>query len=312
LPLFANVELGNTWAHGDAADPYRVAAARALERVRSQYTGDGIAPSFQNFTRFLLKFLEHTDGVDVKTALDASNKPDYFACSNAPFGAARTHAGYAIMEESWAEQLRVQIDYALDALPASSPLLAAARAALDELRPNGAPSTAGMERVEDPDARLLVCGSISVGFSSATGAIRSLRAAGDAGAKVDWASSERPLGLYQYQTLDSVDFERFFAGYLYCDPLTQCTWAGFDLGKVNVSTDAHTWRNYSAPLLESLWTSVDPCTFMTHGVMDASVVNGYGAPTDVWVTWQVDPASLVISATIALLGKQPTRLPEAQ
>ena len=34
LPLFANVELGNTWAHGDAADPYRVAAARALEHVR--------------------------------------------------------------------------------------------------------------------------------------------------------------------------------------------------------------------------------------------------------------------------------------
>ena len=46
-----------------------------------------------------------------------------------------------------------------------------------------------------------------------------MRAAGDAGAKIDWASSERLLGLYQYQTLDSVDFERFFAGYLYCDPL---------------------------------------------------------------------------------------------
>ena len=79
-----------------------------------------------------------------------------------------------------------------------------------------------------------------------------------------------------------------------------------------MSTDAHTWRKYSAPQLESLWMSADTCTFMTHGVMDASVVNGYGAPTDVWVTWQVDPASLVISATIALLGKQPTRLPEAQ
>ena len=46
--------------------------------------------------------------------------------------------------------------------------------------------------------------------------------------------------------------------------------------------------------------------------MDGSVANEYGAPADVWVTWQVDPASLVISATITLLGKQPTRLPEAQ
>jgi hypothetical protein len=308
LPLFANAELGNTWAYGDAADPHRVAAARALERVRAQYTGDRAAPSFLNFTRFLLKFIEHTNGVDVKTALDASNKPEYYAWNNSAFAAARTHPGFAIMEESWAEQWRMQIDYALEALPQSSSLLAAARAALDELRPAGPPSTAGMQRVEDADARLFACGAVSLGFANATGAIRSLRAGSSS---ADWASTGRPFGLYQYQTLDSLDFEEFFAGYLYIDPRSN-SWAGFDLGKVNVSTDARTWRSYTAPKLESLWASADGCAFVTHGVMDASVVLGYGAPTDVWVTWHVDAASLVVSATITLLGKQPTRLPEAQ
>ncbi len=249
LPVVDGKEVGDTWAYGVASDPYRLAAARALERVRAA-AAPGRAPGdarFANFTRFLLKWLEHTDGADVKTALDASHAPQYSLWSNDAFSAGRGAQGYLDLEESWREQRRWQLDYALGALAPDDPLLAEALAALAALRvPAAPPSAKGMARVPAPGAAEFTCAAAAarIGFSAATGAVRSLSTPVSGGtplARQQWASEQRPLGLPLYETLNASSYAEFMRAYLYIDP-AQSEWAGLDFGKGACGSCRHLQR----------------------------------------------------------------------
>ncbi|MGN1328063.1 MAG: DUF5054 domain-containing protein, partial [Eubacterium sp.] len=70
LPVIDN-EIGDTWIHGSASDPYKSAGLRELMRLKRQWLADGSMKSgtdeYIGFTDNLLCVAEHTCGMDTKT-----------------------------------------------------------------------------------------------------------------------------------------------------------------------------------------------------------------------------------------------------
>lgn len=69
LPVIEN-EIGDTWIHGSAADPYKSAALRELMRLKRRWLADGTmqknSSEYIGFTDALLCISEHTCGMDSK------------------------------------------------------------------------------------------------------------------------------------------------------------------------------------------------------------------------------------------------------
>ncbi|HTO27107.1 MAG TPA: DUF5054 domain-containing protein, partial [Devosia sp.] len=119
-------EIGDSWIHGAASDPLKLARFRALQRLYDGF--DTLTPERQAFGRGLTMVAEHTWGVDIKTYLR-----DETAWDRPAFEAARrTDYRFAYAEQSWAEQ-RGYIATALEALDPADRL--AADAVLAELAP---------------------------------------------------------------------------------------------------------------------------------------------------------------------------------
>lgn len=160
LPV-VDEELGDTWIHGVATDPYKTAAYYELLRIRDRWEqADPSAvdsPAWREFCRGLLMVCEHSWGRDVKRWLsDYRNweKEDFYAARERdhitpedvmPAGEELREftlhheptfvqglCSYRLMEESWAEQ-RGYIEDAVNALPA--PWQEEARKRLLSLRP---------------------------------------------------------------------------------------------------------------------------------------------------------------------------------
>ncbi|MDE5995630.1 MAG: DUF5054 domain-containing protein, partial [Eubacterium sp.] len=69
LPVIEN-EIGDTWIHGSAADPYKSASLRALMRLKRKWLADGSmekdSKEYIGFSDALLCISEHTCGMDNK------------------------------------------------------------------------------------------------------------------------------------------------------------------------------------------------------------------------------------------------------
>lgn len=103
---------GDTWIYGIGSDPRKLAAFRALLRVRRALHWDSQEPWYRNMSRFLLKIPEHTWGVDIKTTLR-----DEVSWSNAALQS-QLHLStlpFVATVRSWQRQ-REYVDWALDAL----------------------------------------------------------------------------------------------------------------------------------------------------------------------------------------------------
>lgn len=167
LPV-VDEELGDTWIHGIATDPYKTAAYCELLRLRDQWEAADPAaedsPAWRNFCRGLLLVCEHSWGRDVKRWLsDWRNweKKDFYAARERdhitpedvmPAGEELREftlhheptfvaglCSYEKMESSWEEQ-RQYIEDAVSALPA--PWQQEARSRLAVLRPENPPECA--------------------------------------------------------------------------------------------------------------------------------------------------------------------------
>ena len=191
LPLLEQ-EIGDSWIHGTAADPLKLARFRALQRFYDGF--DAITPERLAFGRGLAMVAEHTWGVDIKTYLrdeTAWDRPDFER-------ARRSDYRFAYAEQSWAEQR----DY-----------LAAARAALGSAD-RAMADAALAELVPPPPATpqpgtQLAHNGWSATLDATTGDIAQLTApdgrvlAGAAGALLayrhesyDWAALQRHLDTY--------------------------------------------------------------------------------------------------------------------
>lgn len=150
-------EIGDTWIHGSASDPYKSAALRELMSLKKQWLANGdmvrMSDEYKGFSDALLCIGEHTCGMDSKTYFaDYENylKRDFIKARKTdavtvrhplrgfPKGIVFRAVGsgkkraYGVIEKSWQEQ-RNYIDKALSCLTDAH--RAQAENALDRLRP---------------------------------------------------------------------------------------------------------------------------------------------------------------------------------
>lgn len=144
LPVFEG-EMGDTWIHGAATDPYKSACLRTLMRLKDEWLSEGSllreSEEYKDFSDALLCIAEHTCGMDSKTWFSDYGhylKKDFIRArkkdkvsfrhlfSDMPqsilplvslFDGRRKRGYYSVIEKSWSEQ-REYIDKALSALSA--------------------------------------------------------------------------------------------------------------------------------------------------------------------------------------------------
>ena len=142
LPVFEG-EMGDTWIHGSATDPYKSASLRTLINLKNQWLNDGSldrnSDEYKNLVDAILCTAEHTCGMDSKTYFSDYGhylKKDFNKARKADkvkfrhlfcdmpqsilpfvslFDGRRKRGYYSVIEKSWAEQ-RAYIDLAIDAL----------------------------------------------------------------------------------------------------------------------------------------------------------------------------------------------------
>ncbi len=218
LPVVTS-EIGDTWIHGIASDPLKVARYREVARLRQDWLAQGkfaVGDATDvALLRHLLLEVEHTWGTDTKTWLDFDHyiPTDLTAMINTK--------NYKVVQFSWQEK-RDDLFAGIATLPA--PLHEQAQTALRNLevspprlaRPN--PLAVGKE---------IETAHYVLGIDPKSGAIRRLL---NKKSKREWASSDHPLALFSYQTLSQQDYSRFFDSYVISDE----DWAKKDFGKPNI------------------------------------------------------------------------------
>ncbi|MGN1328920.1 MAG: DUF5054 domain-containing protein [Eubacterium sp.] len=169
LPVIED-EIGDTWIHGSAADPYKSASLRELMRIKRQWIAEGSmkknTAEYVGFTDNLLCIAEHTCGMDVKTYFaDYENylKDDFrkarqrdrifikHPLKDFPYNILnlinklRFKSSYSIIEKSWNEQ-RLYIEKAVSFLDDEHKKQA--EIALDSLIPQNPFSLENADRLE--------------------------------------------------------------------------------------------------------------------------------------------------------------------
>lgn len=142
LPVFEG-EMGDSWIHGSATDPYKSASLRTLINLKNQWLTDGSldrnSAEYKNFVDALLCISEHTCGMDTKTyfsdyghylkkEFQKARKADKVKFNHlfcdlpqtlfplvSLFDGRRKRGYYSVIEKSWLEQ-RKYIDLAVSAL----------------------------------------------------------------------------------------------------------------------------------------------------------------------------------------------------
>jgi hypothetical protein len=346
LPLVEG-EIGDTWIHGAATDPRKLAGYRALLRRRAEWASrggwDDASPCARAFARNLLLIAEHTWGLDTKKYLG-----DYRNWSKAEFAAARArdrvgpdaapeefrsiedHArgelsrlfpddaqerwarrSFSFFESSHAEQ-RAYLDQAIAALPS------ALRAEADETmariashaRAGATVSGGAAARAGDP----LRLGPYLATFGT-DGSIASLRLADDEGRGCG-AELAGPCGIgaLSYQALGPEDYEAYHKGYNR-NLEENSAWVLSDFGKPGMgAAEPRPPRGFYAPRLEGL-------RFRGGGLEDEAVCElsfpeglcaVSGAPREASLRFAF-PAAIdgTMRLELSWRGKDPNRLPEA-
>ncbi len=160
LPVFEG-EMGDTWIHGSATDPYKSASLRTLINLKNEWLQDGSldrnSDEYKNLVDAILCTAEHTCGMDTKTyfsdyghyfkkdfqkarKLDKvkyrrifSDLPQSIFPLTGLVDGRRKIGYYSVLEKSWAEQ-REYIKLALSALSDEHKQIA--QAELRKLIPN--------------------------------------------------------------------------------------------------------------------------------------------------------------------------------
>lgn len=335
LPVI-HQEIGDTWIHGGATDPTKMAMFRQLCRLRQQWQERGLdrryPRQFAAFSRQLLMVPEHTWGLDEKTHLG-----DYVHYSNRAFAQARqrnvvtaaaipdrfatyrifprkgVRRSYKHFEASWQEQRQ----YLADAVKTlgRTPLKARALHALRELKPVALPKSQGHPTTF---SKPLMLGPFIVQFSPATGAIIGLRRAGDG---QQWASPRNPLGLFLYQTFSQKSYDRWLKQYAINLGLEKpkgmfanWMWAVPDLSKPGIDTSVPGLREaLHKPQCRNLrvYRQAAADAVIADLVMPARVHHYAGAPQAIRLRWGFRRDQPAIDLEVSWYGKPGTRLPEA-
>ncbi len=300
LPVVTQ-EIGDTWIHGVGSDPLKVARYRELVRLRQAWisqarfqTGDAVDLAL---LRHVLLEVEHTWGTDTKTWLDFTNyKP-------ADLSRMLDTKNYKVVEFSWQEK-RQDLEDGIATLPAA--LRTEAQAALASLaakEPKPSPAA-----VRHPLDAAIDTKYYSLTFSRQTGAITRLY---NKTTRKNWASKERPIALFTYQTLSQTDYDHFFAEYI----ISKEDWVPKDFGKPNIAKYGATSREWT-PSLSGLQVerSGDGVTVLAEMAIapDAAFKSGLASyPRKLFLQLWLPDSDPEIHMDFSWFGKSATRMPEA-
>jgi hypothetical protein len=220
LPVLTN-EIGDTWIHGVASDPMKLARYREVARLRQDWLADGkfaVGDATDiALLRHLLLEVEHTWGTDTKTWLDF----DHYTPSD--LSTMVDTKNYKVVQFSWQEK-RDDLFAGIATLP--SPLREQAQTAVDNLKIVAPKSPQPGRR--RPPKKEIETPQFTLGIDKeGTGAIHRLR---NNKTGREWASPDHPLALFSYQTLSQQDYSHFFDSYV----VSSEDWAKKDFGKPNI------------------------------------------------------------------------------
>ena len=248
-------EIGDSWIHGAASDPVKLARFRALQRLYDRFAAE-LTPERLRFGRDLALVAEHTWGVDIKNYLR-----DTSAWDRPAFDAARaSDYRFRFVERSWSEQ-RAYLDRAVAHLaPHDRTLADAALAETEPSAPAGSLSDEGWTATIAPET-----GDI-VEITGPTG----LRLTGEDGA----------FFAFRHESYDACDVARHIESYLTHGE----DWAILDHGKPGLE-NARTARS-------AVWA---PEPSRDGFAMPERARRDLGAPESVAYTLRADGNSLIIT-----------------
>jgi Domain of unknown function (DUF5054) len=298
LPVVTQ-EIGDTWIHGIASDPIKVARYREVCRLREAWIRDGkfrVGDATDvALLRNLLLEIEHTWGTDTKTWLDFDH---YTPKDLAPMLGTKN---YQVVASSWREK-RQDLFSGIDSLP---PVLKAeARTALNSLevrRPEKPTEAFAPEKALETQHFVLK-------LNAQTGAIdRLLRK--DTGR--EWASASRPLALFSYQTLSQKNYDEFFRNYV----VSTEDWAFKDFGKPNIEKFGAESRVSNASLVQcGMEEKPQEHRLLTKLLIrdEEAVSAGRAAyPQEIFVEYLLPKSKPMVEVNVSWFGKPATRMPEA-
>lgn len=299
LPVITS-EIGDTWIHGVASDPLKLARYREVARLRQGWLAQGkfaVGDATDvALLRHLLLEVEHTWGTDTKTWLDF----DHYIPKD--LAAMLDTKNYKVVQFSWQEK-RQDLFAGIDTLP--RPLREQAQTAVRNLEaspprlahPNPHPAGSEIETAH-----------FILALDPNNGALRRLR---NKKSGREWASSANPLALFAYQTLSQQDYSHFFDSYVVSDE----DWAKKDFGKPNIELFGAASQEW-LPSVTDLHIDEDEDG---HHLLVRLEVNDLEArrsgrasfPKKMYLEMLLAKAEPVIELNFSWFQKPATRLPEA-
>ncbi|MBA3072876.1 MAG: DUF5054 domain-containing protein [Anaerolineae bacterium] len=302
LPVVTN-EIGDTWIHGVGSDPIKVSRYRELLRLRCEWLENKKVnysdKRFINFNRRLLLVPEHTWGMDEKTFLG-----DHENYAAEKFELARGLPNFKKFESSWVEK-RSNIQKAVNALE-DSPLAEEARQRLERIRPHK-PDLSQWQKTTSEKIELqtsqfdILINPLRVGLVSLI----------DRKTQQPWVDEAHPMGELTYQTFSAADYDRFFSQYIINAaqngdwPKEDFTKPGLELAKPISAI----WK----PYIRDCYRRQTPAhaEFLFHMTFEQECVANYGAPKDIYLTYQFPLEGTSFSIDLQWFNKQACRMPEA-
>lgn len=328
LPVLT-AEIGDSWIHGVATDPYKTACYRRLDRLTAQWSktnpGSEDARALDACRSELLCIPEHTWGLDEKTHLG-----DYVNYARADFAAARNRdvadaeppkgldsfgtfrlnpederadidtgtATYSRFESSWREQ-RAYLDQALEKLP--NAWRAEAETACRALAPRH-PEPCGVRIGAGERFQL---GDWHCAIDENTGALIHLST--DSGA-LTLANPEHPLFRLAYQTFSAEDYERRLREYNVNLDNEGCrSWAVPDFSKPGMEQGRQPSRMWYFRVREAFRSSDTECVLLLDGDPEAHA--SFGMPARAAISLHADGNGLAV--TVQWFDKPANRMAEA-
>ncbi|MHB1627689.1 MAG: DUF5054 domain-containing protein [Bacilli bacterium] len=340
-------EIGDTWIHGAASDPKKVAHFRTLMRLRERWIREGRlmhgSEEWETFSDALLMVPEHTWGVDIKTYLGDFahySKTDFrsararnrvtqnaipgkyaylgaFALPESEPAVDEDETGHAVGEDEMDTAAQRTYRFVESSWQEQRGYLQLAVASLPaDLR---AEAEVSLEQLTPThaavtDAEPIVaeqeypCGEFVVSFAG-DGSIQRLT---DRHGKA-WADGEHRLGVFCYETFGLENYQHWFNHYL------------VNLRQTHVSADADFGKpgfEYSVPEPEHRLFSprIGALYLRKHDradqivaslIMPDEAVNVYGSPRTLELVYEFATGQRRLAVTLSWFDKDSTRLPEA-
>lgn len=330
-------EIGDSWIHGAATDPKKVAQYRELLRLRNKWISEGKldvnSEEYTQFSDWLLLIPEHTWGLDEKKylndyknyskqdfhrarqrdAIETDSVPDKYSyigsfamdefdqLSKEVFSESGKNRGYQLFEDSWKEQ-RGYIQKAIDSLS-----IERQKEVLDAfhlLEPQKREPETGELRTN----MAYTLGKFTVVFAE-DGSILSLL---DSKGK-EWSNKQKRIGVFEYESFGVENYNRWFEEYVENIGQTY-RWSEADQGKPGIELVIPRPQHeiYQPSILSlSKKETVTSDHVLVHLHMPIQAVETFGAPKEVVIEYKFSKDTEQIDIDLQWFEKEANRLPEA-